>query len=147
MTLIWNSPPRPQYRRIGVLSNDLLCLAARVSHLEKLLGQEESLPALLPISTHRPLKIEKIKTVVCRYYSIAPNELLHSRTHDSSWRRSVAVYLAYMYARRTRTSIAKEFGYGRHDMINHIVERVSSKRRADPALDAEIRFLERKLGV
>lgn len=90
--------------------------------------------------------IAEIQRAVARHYGLTVRDLLSAKRAKHVARpRQVAMYLARRLTDQSLPAIAKRFGDRDHSTACWAVDITEARRRADPALDADIRALEAEL--
>lgn len=113
------------------------------------LQPERAPPSARPASSPRapkPPTIEAIKAVVAEAYGIARVDLKNgSRKIKYLFPRMIAIHLARQHTAWTLAEIAGRFGRRGHAPARYADRRILDRRERDPAFDAELCALERRL--
>jgi chromosomal replication initiator protein len=109
---------------------------------------DEVLAGLYPHArpTRAPLTIERVQELTCDAFSISREELLSSgRSGRVAWPRQVAMYLAREHTGATLPAIGREFGGRNHTTVMYACRRAAERVATDPAAQAAVKALERRL--
>ncbi|HEV7807882.1 MAG TPA: chromosomal replication initiator protein DnaA [Solirubrobacteraceae bacterium] len=92
------------------------------------------------------LTIERIQQLTCEAFSISREELLSSgRSGRVAWPRQVAMYLARQHTGETLPAIGRQFGGRNHTTVMYACRKAGERIAQDPAAQAVVRDLERRL--
>jgi chromosomal replication initiator protein len=87
-----------------------------------------------------------VQELTCDAFSISREELLSSgRSGRVAWPRQVAMYLAREHTGATLPAIGREFGGRNHTTVIYACRRAAERVAADPAAQAAVKALERRL--
>jgi len=75
-----------------------------------------------------------IKYVVCRFYGISEDELIHSRRGVFNEPRNVAIYLARRYRNENLKEIGDQFQINKYSSVSSVVERMKKLMAQDRKL-------------
>ena len=90
--------------------------------------------------------IDKIQTIVCKYFKISKNEMLSSRRSRYLVRpRQTAIYLAKMLTSKSLPEIGRCFSNRDHTTVIHSVKTIERLRKEDNELNIKIDNLKSKI--
>jgi chromosomal replication initiator protein len=90
--------------------------------------------------------IERVQELACEAFHVSHDELLSaSRNARLAWARQVAMYLAREHTGATLPAIGRSFGGRNHTTVMYACRRAGERIAADPAAQALVRDLERRL--
>ena len=93
-----------------------------------------------------PPTIERVQELACEAFDVSRDELLSaSRNARLAWARQVAMYLAREHTGATLPAIGRSFGGRNHTTVMYACRRAGERIAADPAAQALVRDLERRL--
>jgi chromosomal replication initiator protein len=93
-----------------------------------------------------PPTIERVQELACKAFDVSREELLSaSRNARLAWARQVAMYLAREHTGATLPAIGRSFGGRNHTTVMYACRRTGERLAADPAAQALVRDLERRL--
>ncbi len=107
--------------------------------LARLYPHAGPLPAAAPT-------IARVQELACEAFDVSREELLSAaRTARLAWARQVAMYLAREHTGATLPAIGESFGGRNHTTVMYACRRAGEKIAEDPAAQALVRDLERRL--
>ena len=131
--------PAPEPMKIQIADPQ----AERIKRMEEVL-RKAAIEHPLQISPTRAVKV--IKERVAAKYGVRELDLLSTyRFVRLAWPRQIAMYLAKTKAKMSFPAIARAFGDRHHTTALYAFRKVSSRRAADPNLDAELSAIEATL--
>lgn len=90
--------------------------------------------------------IGEIKQLVCRVYEIHILALIGLRRQAKLVRaRHIAYYLSRKFTKHSLPQIGRSIGDRDHTTVLHGANKIANLRACDPALDAELAYLEKQL--
>jgi chromosomal replication initiator protein len=90
--------------------------------------------------------IERVQELACEAFDVSRDELLSpSRNARLAWARQVAMYLSREHTGATLPAIGRSFGGRNHTTVMYACRRAGERIAADPAAQALVRDLERRL--
>jgi chromosomal replication initiator protein len=93
-----------------------------------------------------PPTIARVQELACEAFDVTREELLSTgRTKRVAWARQVAMYLARRHTGATLPAIGESFGGRDHTTVIYACRRAGERIAADPAAQAVVRDLERRL--
>jgi chromosomal replication initiator protein len=93
-----------------------------------------------------PPTIARVQELACEAFAVSRDELLSSaRTARLAWARQVAMYLARRHTGATLPAIGESFGGRNHTTVMYACRKAGEKLAADPAAQALVHELERRL--
>ncbi len=96
--------------------------------------------------TENKVDIDRIQTIVCKYYKISKNEMLSPRRSRYLVRpRQTAIYLAKMLTSKSLPEIGRLFSNRDHTTVIHSVKTIERLRREDNELNINIDSLKNKI--
>tara|TARA_B100000902_G_scaffold52182_1_gene58902 strand:+ start:9915 stop:11333 length:1419 start_codon:yes stop_codon:yes gene_type:complete len=100
---------------------------------------------LLNLSENK-VTIDKIQTIVCRFFKISKNEMLSSRRSRYLVRpRQTAIYLAKILTSKSLPEIGREFSNRDHTTIIHSVKTIEKIKAKDPEMVDNINKLKNQI--
>ena len=92
------------------------------------------------------MDIDKIQTIVCKFYKISKNEMLSPRRSRYLVRpRQTAIYLAKMLTSKSLPEIGRSFSNRDHTTVIHSVKTIERLRKEDSELNINIDSLKNKI--
>ena len=112
---------------------------------------DEVLAGLYPkpkaVARREPPTIDRVQQVVCAAFEVSHGELVSAaRTGRVAWARQVAMYLARRHTGASLPAIGERFGGRNHTTVMYACRKASERLAADPAAQALVQDLERRLG-
>jgi chromosomal replication initiator protein len=102
-------------------------------------------PHAVPPPTAAPT-IARVQELACEAFAVSREELLSAgRNQRLAWARHVAMYLAREHTGATLPAIGESFGGRNHTTVLYACRRAGEKIASDPAAQALVRDLERRL--
>ena len=96
--------------------------------------------------TENKVDIDKIQTIVCKFYKISKNEMLSPRRSRYLVRpRQTAIYLAKMLTSKSLPEIGRSFSNRDHTTVIHSVKTIDRLRKEDSELNINIDSLKNKI--
>ena len=96
--------------------------------------------------TENKVDIDKIQTIVCKFYKISKNEMLSPRRSRYLVRpRQTAIYLAKMLTSKSLPEIGRLFSNRDHTTVIHSVKTIERLRKEDSELNINIDSLKNKI--
>ncbi len=96
--------------------------------------------------TENKVDIDKIQTIVCKFFKISKNEMLSPRRSRYLVRpRQTAIYLAKMLTSKSLPEIGRSFANRDHTTIIHSVKTIEKLRKDDNELNLSIDSLKNKI--
>ena len=96
--------------------------------------------------TENKVDIDKIQTIVCKFYKISKNEMLSPRRSRYLVRpRQTAIYLAKMLTSKSLPEIGRSFSNRDHTTVIHSVKTIERLRKEDSELNINIDSLKNKI--
>ena len=96
--------------------------------------------------TENKVDIDKIQTIVCKFYKISKNEMLSPRRSRYLVRpRQTAIYLAKMLTSKSLPEIGRSFSNRDHTTVIHSVKTIERLRKEDNELSINIDSLKNKI--
>ena len=96
--------------------------------------------------TQNKVDIDKIQTIVCKYFKISKNEMLSPRRSRYLVRpRQTAIYLAKMLTSKSLPEIGRSFANRDHTTVIHSVKTIEKLRKDDNELNLSIDSLKNKI--
>ena len=93
-----------------------------------------------------PPTIARVQELACEAFDVSRDELLSTaRTARLAWARQVAMYLAREHTGATLPAIGQSFGGRNHTTVMYACRKAGEKLAADPAAQALVHELERRL--
>ena len=90
--------------------------------------------------------IARVQELACEAFEVSRDELLSAaRTSRVAWARQVAMYLARQHTGATLPAIGESFGGRNHTTVMYACRKAGERIAADPAAQALVRDLERRL--
>ena len=90
--------------------------------------------------------IDKIQTLVCKYFKISKNEMLSSRRSRYLVRpRQVAIYLSKILTSKSLPEIGREFSNRDHTTIIHSVKTIEKIKQENNEINTGINHLKNKI--
>jgi chromosomal replication initiator protein len=90
--------------------------------------------------------IERVQNLACAAFDVSRDELVSaSRNARLAWARQVAMYLAREHTDATLPAIGRSFGGRNHTTVMYACRRAGERIARDPAAQALVRDLERRL--
>ncbi len=111
---------------------------------------DEVLAGLYPAAAaHRRREkptIERIQQLACEAFGISADELVSAgRSRRLAWARQVAMYLARRHTGASLPAIGERFGGRNHTTVMYACRKAGERLAADPAAQALVQDLERRL--
>ena len=99
-----------------------------------------------PASRPEPPTIEHVQQVACDAFGVSRDELVSAaRGARVAWARQVAMYLARRHTGASLPTIGARFGGRNHTTVMYACRKAGEKLAADPAAQALVQDLERRL--
>ena len=96
--------------------------------------------------TENKVDIDRIQTIVCKFYKISKNEMLSPRRSRYLVRpRQTAIYLAKMLTSKSLPEIGRLFSNRDHTTVIHSVKTIERLRKQDSELNTNIDGLKNKI--
>ncbi len=96
--------------------------------------------------TENKVDIDRIQTIVCKFYKISKNEMLSPRRSRYLVRpRQTAIYLAKMLTSKSLPEIGRSFANRDHTTVIHSVKTIERLRKEDSELSINIDSLKNKI--
>ncbi len=96
--------------------------------------------------TENKVDIDKIQTIVCKFYKISKNEMLSPRRSRYLVRpRQTAIYLAKMLTSKSLPEIGRSFSNRDHTTVIHSVKTIERLRKEDSELNINIDSLKNRI--
>jgi chromosomal replication initiation ATPase DnaA len=148
------SDPKPNQRpaetRSPLRAADAQLVTALRTEIERLKAENARLsvpPARDPKVWKRPT-IGEIKALVAKTYGVSVVDIANvSRKAEYVLPRMIAIHLARRLTASTLVEVGQRFGKRTHATARNANRRVLERRERDPAFDAELCALERKLAA
>lgn len=99
----------------------------------------------VPDSDQLAPDIAQIKSVVCQYYSITNNQLMHSIRGISNEPRNVAIYLTRILRQEGLVEISASFGMQGYSSASSAIARVRKQLVGDEELQNRISVIEKRI--
>ena len=91
--------------------------------------------------------VQRVQELTCEAFGISREELLSAaRSGRVAWPRQVAMYLARRHTGETLPAIGRQFGGRNHTTVMYACRKAGERLAADPAAQAVVLDLERRLG-
>ncbi|MEA2195316.1 MAG: chromosomal replication initiator protein [Solirubrobacteraceae bacterium] len=91
--------------------------------------------------------IDRVQELTCAAFEVSRDELLSgARTGRVAWARQVAMYLARRHTGASLPAIGERFGGRNHTTVMYACRKAGERLAADPAAQALVHDLERRLG-
>ena len=93
--------------------------------------------------TENNVTIDKIQTIVCKFFKISKNEMLSSRRSRYLVRpRQTAIYLTKILTTKSLPEIGREFSNRDHTTIIHSVKTIEKLKEKNPDMNDNINKLK-----
>lgn len=108
---------------------------------------KEILHDIVGLAAHK-ISIESIQSQVSGFYDIRISDLKSKRRHKNlAVPRQIAMYLCKMHLGSSFPEIGHKFGGKDHTTVMHAVSKIKTCLSMDPAIQADVSELEKRMGV
>ena len=92
--------------------------------------------------------VQRVQEVICDAFEVSRDDLLSAaRKAQVAWARQVAMYLARRHTGASLPAIGEQFGGRNHTTVMYACRKAGERLAADPAAQALVQDLERRLGA